>query len=111
MGGIIIFVTSITNVLVLGVNYAESLYHPSYTTVARVNMGNKLQIMEDIVAIIFILGGVVKLSIFLLSSCKGLTKVFEYNDYRFLVIRISLFINGTSAIFIQFFGNSAQIYP
>ncbi|CAH2213456.1 GerAB/ArcD/ProY family transporter [Tepidibacter aestuarii] len=100
-GGVIIFATSVTNVLVLGVNHAESLYYPSYVTVSRVDIGNVLQRMEAVAAIVFILGGVVKLSIYLLATCKGFAKICKCENYRFLVTPVALFILNQSYSFFD----------
>lgn len=90
IGGILIFAISLTNILVLGVDIASALYFPSYALVARLNIADFLQRLEAISAIIFILGGFIKVSILLLAATKGLTKFFGYTDYRFMVTPIAL---------------------
>ncbi|SHH17522.1 GerAB/ArcD/ProY family transporter [Tepidibacter thalassicus] len=90
IGGIIIFLISISNILVLGVNEAVNTYYPSYESAARISIGNIFQRLEIIIATVFSFGAFIKGSIFLLASCKGFTKIFNINDYRFIVIPISL---------------------
>ncbi|MFZ5969389.1 MAG: GerAB/ArcD/ProY family transporter [Bacillota bacterium] len=81
----IIAIISLTDVLVLGVNSVGSLYFPSYAATARINIGNILQRMEVLAGIVFILGSFVRISIMLLSVCRGIAKIFEYTNYRFVV--------------------------
>lgn len=90
IGGLILLMTSLTNILVIGVNTAKITHYPSYATIARMNIGNILQRLEVIITIVFILGGFIKISILLLCTCKGITKIFKIKDYRFITIPISL---------------------
>ena len=89
-------ILSITNILVLGVDTATSMYYPSYSTVSRINIGNLLQRLEVIIAIVFVLGGFIKISLLLLCCCKGITKIFGFKDYRFIIIPISLLVINLS---------------
>ncbi|TCO74417.1 GerAB/ArcD/ProY family transporter [Marinisporobacter balticus] len=107
IGGIVIFVTSLTDILVIGINDASSLYFATYTAVSRIDIGNILQRVEALSAIIFILGGFVKISIYLLSTCKGISKIFECTDYRLIVIPISLLVINLSYLS---FDSSMQYY-
>ena len=43
LGGIVIFISSMTDFLVLGYNAAVRLYYPTYSTVARIDIGQTLQ--------------------------------------------------------------------
>lgn len=90
IGGIFLLITSLTIILVLGVDYASSLYFPLYATIARVNVGSALQRIEAISAIVYLLGGFIKISIYLLAACKGIAEIFKFKDYRFIVMPVSL---------------------
>lgn len=90
IGGIILIILSTTNILVIGVNHATMTYYPSYFTVARMNIGFVLQRVEVIIALVFIFGGFIKISILFLCTCKGVSKLFGHKDYRFIVIPITL---------------------
>ncbi|QZY56229.1 GerAB/ArcD/ProY family transporter [Crassaminicella profunda] len=96
IGGIILLIVSITDILVLGANTASSTYFPSYNTITRISIGSLLQRLEIIVATIYAFGAFVKISIYLLATCKGFTKIFEYTDYRFIVIPVSLLMINLS---------------
>lgn len=90
IGGISVLIISLTGILVLGVNGALSLYYPSYGAIKRINIGNILQRLEVIIAIMFVVGGIFKVSIYLLATCRGIEKIFRCSDYRFIVIPIGL---------------------
>lgn len=90
IGGMFLLATSLTIILVLGINTTSNMYFPTYDAVARINIGNFLQRLEIISAIVFVIGIFVKVSIYLLASCKGFAKIFGCKDYRFIVTPISL---------------------
>ncbi|WP_053955710.1 GerAB/ArcD/ProY family transporter [Inediibacterium massiliense] len=96
IGSILIFTVSLTNLLTLGVPSYTSLFFPSYASVSRIMIGDFLQRIEVIVSISFFLGGFVKISICLLAACKGITKIFNMKDYRFIVTPIALFMLNLS---------------
>jgi len=96
IAGIIIVCTYLTNVLVLGVNRAASLYFPSYGTAARINIGDIVQRIEIVVGVVFVIGGFIKVNICLLATCRGITKIFRYKDYRFIVTPIGLLLINLS---------------
>lgn len=91
-GGIIALIVSFTNILVIGANTATNMYYPSYVAVSRINIFDFIQRLEVIIALVFILGGFIKISILLLCTCKGVAKIFNCNNYRFIIIPISLMI-------------------
>ncbi|WP_432666946.1 endospore germination permease [Wukongibacter baidiensis] len=96
IGGMVLFITSLTNVLVLGVNEITRLNFPTYALATRLGFSRVLNRMEVIPAILFILGGFVKISIYLIAICKGIEKIFKCPDYRFIVFPISLLVINQS---------------
>lgn len=100
LGGLAILITSITEVAVLGIQTYQHVYFPSHMAVARLNIGEFLQRLEIIVAISFLVGGFIKVSICLLAACKGITKLFGFKDYRFIVVPVGAWaINMTLFIY------------
>lgn len=85
----IIFITSLSGLLVLGVNLAENSYYPIFTAMATINYGNFLQRLEIIAAFFFVLSAFFKISIYLLGISKGTAKLFGFKNYRFIIIPIS----------------------
>lgn len=92
MGFILIFLVFVANVAVLGVDIAADKYYTLTITAARVDIGNFIQRTEIIANTMFVLGGVLKLSIFILVICKGISHIFRCGGYRFLVIPVTLHI-------------------
>ncbi|CAH2214294.1 GerAB/ArcD/ProY family transporter [Tepidibacter aestuarii] len=96
IGGIILVVFNLMNILVLDVNIASDLYYPSYVVASRIDIGNLVQRGEIIAAVIFLLGGYIKMSICLLAVCKGISKISGYTDYRFIVTPVALLMGMLS---------------
>ena len=92
IGGLLILTISVSIVLVLGVEPILGTYFPTYNTIAQVNIANALQRIEIVSAIIFLLGGFVKVSVYLIATCKGVVRVFGLKESRSIVVPISLLV-------------------
>ncbi|MEJ8553565.1 GerAB/ArcD/ProY family transporter [Tepidibacter sp. Z1-5] len=92
IGMFLLILISLINISMLGVDRVMSIYHPTYFSVGKIKLGNFLQRLEIISATIFILGAFVKISIYLLASCKGISYVLNCSDYRVISTPISLII-------------------
>jgi spore germination protein KB len=90
IGGTVILATSLTNLLVLGAEALEDLYYPSYFTVSRIKIGEFLQRLEIISVIIYMMAGFIELCIWITGASKGITKLFHFKDYKFIVLPITL---------------------
>ncbi|MCM1988611.1 GerAB/ArcD/ProY family transporter [Oceanirhabdus seepicola] len=90
IGGIFILLLSLMNILILGIDTASRVYYPSYESALRVDIGELLQRVEIIISAGFVIGAFVKGSIYLLATCKGISKLFNCRDYRFIVIPVAL---------------------
>lgn len=99
LAGGLVLIISLTDILVLGVDLSLALYYPSYSAVSKIAMGEFLERLEITSALAMILGGFVKVSIYLMASCKGIANIFKYKDYRFLVAPLVLLIISTSTFF------------
>lgn len=89
IGGAMLFTISVNGLLVLGIDEASNAYYASYEAFKRLSIAGFLQSIEIIVATIFILGGFVKASIYLLATSMGVAKLFDFKDYRFIVFPIA----------------------
>ena len=103
IGGLMLVISVLRNLLILGANEVESVYFPSNISAGVVHIGELLQRLELIVTINFIVGVFVKATICLLAVCKGITKIFNFDDYRFIVTPVtflmfsfSFFIYGST---------------
>lgn len=95
----LILVLALTEVLVIGVNQTIIHYFPGYETFARLTIGTVVEGLEIISGTTFVLGGFIKLSILLLAVCRGLAKIFNFKDYRFVVAPTGFLIANISYIF------------
>ncbi|WP_425802867.1 endospore germination permease [Desulfitobacterium sp. Sab5] len=89
ISAVLIIITTLRNIAVLG-NMLGSYYFPSYAAVSRISIGDFLQRIEVSVASLFTFGVFVKSSICLLVVSKGISKMFNLNNYRSIVIQIGL---------------------
>lgn len=96
LGGLIVWILSVATMLVLGLNITLINYYPVYVAMGRIDV-EKLESMEVMAAVIFMLGGFIKVSIYLLAASKGIAKTFNFSDYRFLVTPIALLMINFSS--------------
>lgn len=106
--------TSMTDVAILGVEHIEGLYFPSYSLFKRVFTG-AVHGLEVFGTSMHIIGGFTAISICFIVICKGLTKIFSFNDYGFLVSPVAFLITNLS--YLSFSGimelnkYSSEIWP
>jgi spore germination protein KB len=84
-----IITVTIRNIAMLG-SMLGSFYFPTYEAVSRIRVGDYIERIEVSVAIVFILGAIVKSSICMTVACKGIAKLFNLKDYRSVVIQMGL---------------------
>ncbi len=101
IGAILIWLISITNILVLGVEDVTTEYFPSYLAVSRIKIGNFIGRIEIIAGTIFIVGAFIKFSICLFAASKGIAKIFNCKKYRFVVTPVALLIVNIYSISFQ----------
>jgi spore germination protein KB len=115
LGGGIIVVLAARNIMILGSYIISMSYYPSFFAVARINIGHFLQRLESAVSITFLISGFVKISMCLFGASKGISKLFNFVDYRFIVIPTALIILNLSFIVSSDIMESAkwnlQVYP
>ncbi len=87
--GAVIVLLSIRNIVILGELLGKS-YFPSHVAVSRIAVGEFLQRIEISVSFVFAVCAFVKSTVCLLVASKGISKVFNLNDYRSIVIQTGL---------------------
>ncbi len=114
-GAIVLLVLGVRNILVLGVGTASTLYFPSYSAVSMIEMGTFFERIEITVAIVFLLSGIVKISICLYAVCNGIAKVFNFSSHRELTAPIGFLLMGLSCLIyrstMEMFEWATKIYP
>lgn len=81
-GTSILLVTSVRSLLVLGEESYKINFFASYMSARLVKIGDFLERIEVLVAIVFLVGGFVKISICLLAAAKGIADMFSISDHR-----------------------------
>ncbi|PAB60435.1 GerAB/ArcD/ProY family transporter [Anaeromicrobium sediminis] len=98
IGGILIFIISQATFVILGFDGYKAELFPTYAAATRIDVLDFIQRIEIIVAIGFFFGGFIKISVCLLVACKGIEKVFECDNYRYIAIITTLFMLNLSII-------------
>jgi len=100
MAGIVLVFLTIRNIGILG-NLLGHLNFPSHNAVSRVSVSEFLQRIEVSVAFVFVVCAFTKVSVCLYVACKGISKLFNLNDYRSIVIQVGLLMIFFSYIIYQ----------
>jgi spore germination protein KB len=90
IGCLTMVLLTVRNILVLGPALTSNFFSPSYIAVRTINIGDFIQRFEIVVAIVFIFGGFIKISVCLLAAVKGIAKIFNITDYRQLTAPVGL---------------------
>ena len=96
VGGVILLIAMVRNVMVLGIEDAAIEYFPSYEAVSMINIANFVQRIEVIVSTIFIVGGIVKISVCLFAACKGFAHFMSFKNYRAVVVPVGFLMMNLS---------------
>jgi spore germination protein KB len=92
LGGAIIFSVSVAEMLVLGAGRYAAYNFPAYAAVSMINIKEFITRIEIIVSTVFLIGGFIKISMCTLVCCRGISKLFSFEEYRFLVTPIGILI-------------------
>lgn len=87
--GTIIVILTMRNIVLLG-EMAGKIYFPSHVAVGRIRIGEFIERIEVSVSILFIFGVFTKASVCLFVACKGISNIFDLNDYRSIVMQTGL---------------------
>ncbi|WP_298839249.1 GerAB/ArcD/ProY family transporter [Clostridium sp.] len=98
MGGGIILLATFRNILVLGSEAISRIYFPTSMVVSLIHLGSMLQRLEILVVMAFLICVFVKVSLCTFAVCNGISKVFGFDDYKFISTPISLLMLSFSFI-------------
>lgn len=90
IGSLALFVNNLKNVLVLGADVIIRNYFPTYISVSIIRLGTFIERMEAAAIIVLIINIFIKATIGMLAVCRGISKVLNIDDYRFLSTPIAL---------------------
>ncbi len=98
MGGAAILCVLVRNVLVIGAEGVNQVYFPSMLAVKTITVGIFIQRIELVVSIVFIFGAFVKISVCLLATSIGVSKILKIDNYRNIVAPLGLLMMSLALI-------------
>lgn len=107
IGCLLIILIVIRNLMLLGSYVMEHEYYPSYTALRIISISNFLSRIEGFISTNFILAGVTKIAICMISSAKGLAKIVNIKSYTGLIVPVGFFV-----LFLSFtsFNKATQMF-
>lgn len=90
--GVILLIILIRNIMVLGAPMLRNSFFASYETARILQLGDFLTRIEGAITINFILAGMTKGTIFIISIAKGIAHLTKNNNYKNLVTPSSLLV-------------------
>ncbi len=97
-GGLVMVTLILLGILVLGPYYSQITMFPSYELGRRIDVGNFLQGIEVVIAILSFLTLFFKVSLYFHASIAGLCHIFNVNETRFLTLPMGLIVTTFSII-------------
>jgi len=91
IGGISLLFIILRNILILGPQFGKAQYFASYNAARIIELGEFFTRIEATISIIYILAGITKITVCLLSATKGIAKMFSA-DYNKLIIPCGLIV-------------------
>jgi spore germination protein KB len=98
IGAAVFLFIILRNILLLGPAMADAEYFPSYTAARVINVGDFFARVEGAVAMNFLLAGIIKITVCLMAASKGTARLFGIQDYRKIVMPVSLLVVALCAI-------------
>lgn len=97
-GGVLIIVIALT-ILVLGPDLAAKSAYPSYMLAQKINIGNFLQRIEAIMAVMWFITLFFRITVYMYAIVTGISQLFNIKNYQPLVLPIG-WIMVSLAVFI-----------
>ena len=98
IGGVILVVITLLAILVLGADFTIRNTYPSYVLAKKINIGDFLQRIEIVVAIIWFLTIYFKLVLSFYSAVVGVAHLFHLKEYKFLTLPLGMILVVLSII-------------
>lgn len=98
IGGVVLLIIFLRNLLVLGEYMNETAYFPSYVVARIIRLGEFITRIEGVITANFILAGVTKISVCLLAAAKGVSKLLKEKNYHKVVLPTALLMLTTCTI-------------
>ncbi|MDQ6418796.1 endospore germination permease [Paenibacillus sp. LHD-117] len=98
IGGIVLVVIIALCILVLGADTTARQTFPSYALAKKINVGQFLQRIEIVMAIMWFITIYYRLCIYFHGAAMGLAHVLKLKDYKFLVLPLGMIVVSLSLI-------------
>jgi len=98
VGGGIVFLVTLVNILVLGSETISRVFFPFPMVLSLIHFGQMLQRLESTVLLQFIVCVFVKVSICSIAVCSGISKVFGFDDFKFIATPVALLMLAFSFV-------------
>ncbi len=98
LAAILLLIVMLRNLEVLGPASVVSSYFPSYVAARIIEVGDFLSRIEIVIAMNFVLTGMVKITVCLMAAAKGTARLFGIADYRRMVMPIGVLVVALCAI-------------
>lgn len=100
VGGLLLIVITILGITVIGPEQLVRSSFPSYEIARRISIGDFLERIEAIMAIIWVLTIFFRLSVLIYVLTLGLAQAFNFREHRFLAVPIGFVIVPCSIFFV-----------
>jgi len=90
IGGVVLLLIITLTILVLSADMAARLSFPSYALAKKINVGNFLQRIEAVMAIIWVITLYYRMKIYFFSAVRGLSQLLQLKDERLIVLPLGM---------------------
>lgn len=90
IGGSLLMVVMLRNLLILGAAVVEAEYFPSYTAAKVINIADLIARLEATISMNFIIGGIVKSALCLFSATTGIAHLLNVRSYKQFLLPVGL---------------------
>ena len=90
LSAVVLLVVKVRNLMVLGPAVVSVEYYPSYIAASIINLGDFLSRIEGSISVNFMLAGITKIALCLITASRGIACLFGVPDWRKLVAPMGL---------------------
>lgn len=90
IGGFVILLVTLLSILVLGAENTGSYPYPGYILARKINVGDFLQRLEAVIAIMWVITVYFKLLLYFFAACSGLAQVLNLKDNRIITLPLGV---------------------
>ena len=101
IGGFVLIIAFFRNLTILGQSMVDNTFFSSYTTTRIIGIPGSVERVENLITTNFILAGIGKISVCLMSASKGAAKLFNIKEYNRIILPIGLLILALSTMVVS----------